>query len=363
MKKLTALVLSVLLVFGLSLTAFAQNDPPAKTVTVSIASANVAGLPIPSAFDDHGNVVPRTQKEMGQLLNESGIDVICVQEDFQFHGILAKQMTNYPYQTFTSGGVPVGSGVNIFSKYPIYNVERHSWEHFNGIWDAANDALTPKGFVKATVDVDGVLLDVYDLHADANGSIPDCLAKKAQWGELLDFIAEHSAGRSVAITGDWNACLHTDIPCDLYPIMIEGAGFKDGWSEYCNDGVYFTGYLSQAEVNAYNEKFGGYYWGKWDSVERLLYRNGDDGANLICTDFRYVDYNKLGGYDYEGLTDHNVMYSTLTIETDNYVRPDVDLVVETRRPLGERLRYGVQMVLRCFKLMFEGALELLFKAM
>ena len=270
MKKYIKIIISFLLVLALMLgvgtIAFAEENTSNK---LTIISSNVAGLPIPSKFDKDGKVVPKTQKIMGEMLNNSGIDIICVQEDFQYHAILAKQMTNYPYQTYTSGGVPVGDGLNIFSKYPIYNIERVEWEAYNGILDAANDGLTPKGFLKCTVDFNGVLVDVYDTHLDANGSLADCAAKKAQLEQLKAYINENSKDMPVVITGDMNIAMHCDINAEFYPVMIENGGFKDAWSEYCNDGVYFTSRLSP-EVNAeYEAKFGGNYWGRWDSVERV----------------------------------------------------------------------------------------------
>ena len=189
MKKTFKIMLSTLLALVLLISvgtvAFAEDENVNITEdNLSVMSANVAGLPIPSKFDKDGKVVPKTQKILGQLLNTSGVDIICVQEDFQYHSILAAQMKNYPYTTYTSGGVPVGDGMNIYSKYPIYNVERVAWEVFNGILDAANDGLTPKGFLKCTVDFNGVLVDVYDTHLDANGSLADCAAKKAQLEQL-----------------------------------------------------------------------------------------------------------------------------------------------------------------------------------
>ena len=54
------------------------------------------------------------------FVNKSGYDIICVQEDFGYHDTLAATMTDYPYQTYTSGGVPVGDGLNVFSKYRLY---------------------------------------------------------------------------------------------------------------------------------------------------------------------------------------------------------------------------------------------------
>ena len=118
MKKTFKIILSatlaIMMLLSVGTAAFAEDDTPNITESsLSVMSANVAGLPIPSKFDKDGKVVPKTQKILGQLLNESGVDIICVQEDFQYHAILAAQMKNYPYTTFTSGGVPVGDGMNI----------------------------------------------------------------------------------------------------------------------------------------------------------------------------------------------------------------------------------------------------------
>lgn len=345
-KKILSLLLAVIMLMTVGVTAFA-GDGAENTKKFTIISSNVAGLPIPAIFDDNGRVVSKTEKIMGQLLNESGVDIICVQEDFQYHSVLAAQMTNYPYTTFTSGGVPVGDGLNIFSKYPIYNIDRVAWEEFNGILDAANDGLTPKGFLKATVDIDGVLVDVYDIHADANGSYEDCMAKKAQFKQLCAYMDENSAGRPIAITGDYNATLHGDIAAELYPIMIKEAGFQDGWTLFCNDGVYFTGYLTQEETAYYDAKWGGFYWGRWDSVERLLFRDGD-GTNMTVTDFKYIDYNQLAG---QQVTDHNVMVGELTIDTTEYVRPDMELNTETKKSAAWTFGHTIEMFFRSLTLL------------
>lgn len=352
-KKILALLLAAIMLFAVGTAAFAEDG---TTTKFSIISSNVAGLPIPSMFDENGKKVPVTQKIMGQQLNESGIDIICVQEDFQFHSILAEQMTNYPYTTYTSGGVPVGDGMNIFSKYPIYNVDRIAWEEFNGILDAANDGLTPKGFLKCTADINGVLVDIYDIHVDANGSYEDCMAKKAQFNQLCKYMDENSADRPIAIVGDYNATLHGDIAAELYPIMIQDAGFSDGWTVFCNDGVYFTNYLSTEETAYYDAKWGGYYWGRWDSVERLLFRDGG-GAKLSVTDFRYIDYNELAG---QPLTDHNVMAGELTIDTTDYARPALELNTEAKKPAIWSLTHTVKMFVRCISLLLKDLFTKLF---
>ena len=97
MKKTFKIILSTLLALVLLISvgtvAFAEDEDVNITEDkLSVMSANVAGLPIPSKFDKDGKVVPKTQKILGQLLNTSGVDIICVQEDFQYHAILAAQM-------------------------------------------------------------------------------------------------------------------------------------------------------------------------------------------------------------------------------------------------------------------------------
>ena len=349
-RSVFAFLLTVILLLSMQTAASAAEET--KAVRLTVLSANVSGLPIPSVFSEDGKVVPKTQPILGGLLNESGADIVCVQEDFQFHNLLAGEMKSYPYSTFTTGGIPVGSGLNIFSKYPIYNVEQVPWEKANGILEAGADALTPKGFLKCTVDVQGVLLDVYDIHVDAYGSYEDCLAKKAQFIQLCTYIDKYSAGRPVAITGDMNVTLHSDIPSEFYPIMIQSAGFSDGWAEFCNGGIYFTGALSEEQTAFYNEKWGGYYWGKWDSVERLLYRD-TDGVKISATDFRYENYNDLAG---QILTDHSMMIGELTLETTDYMRPETELQAPQKQPFAQRFVHAVKMVLRSLSLIFSDLL-------
>ena len=255
-------------------------------------------------------------------------------------------MKNYPYTTFTSGGVPVGDGMNIYSKYPIYNVERVAWEVFNGILDAANDGLTPKGFMKCTVDFNGILIDLYDVHSDANGSPNDVKAKHAQNEQLAAYIDKNSADRPVIITGDMNVYTHSEQDVGIYEIYVSREGFDDGWTMFCHDGIYFEHNVTWQERQELEQRYGGGPWGRWDSAERLLYR-GNSSIGFEVTDFRYDDYNALAG---QPVSDHNMMVCELKVTATDYVRPEMELNVETRRPLAERLSHGVKMVFRCLKL-------------
>ncbi len=318
-KKVLSLFLSALLIAALAVPALAANAAPVDE-TVSFLCYNVAGLPIPSAFSPTKKVVPTATKKIGQVLNDCGCDLIAVQEDFQYHSILARQMTNYPYQTYTSGGIPVGDGLNIFSKYPLYNVERVAWNEAYGIFTQGADELTPKGFIKCTVDYKGLLFDFYNIHIDAFGSEIDCVYKVKQFNQLLDYITENSTGRSVMITGDYNAVMHSDVNARLYPIMIEGGGFRDAWCEVVNNGDYFQGDNKYELINQYNAQYNGDYWGFWDSVERMLYRDGDLRLTALTNEYEmYVDESG------NPLSDHASCRFDFRFTAESYARPAIEL--------------------------------------
>jgi exonuclease III len=359
-KKLIAIILTVSMLSAFACFSYAEDGSEKKSVSLSIISSNVDGLPIPSFVTKDKRSVPTSEKLIGQQLNNSGYDIVCVQEDFQYHSILAKQMTNYKYDTYTSGGIPVGDGVNIFSKYPIYNIERVTWTDFNGILDAANDGLTPKGFVKCTADVNGVLVDIYDIHVDANGSEADCKAKEKQFNQLAAYISANSADRPVLITGDYNATLHCDYLANMYEIMIVGNGFKDAWAEVKNNGNYFRSDGATDLINQWYAQYNGQYWGIWDSVERLLYKSGA-GATVTATDFSYEE-PKSSEVSYT-LSDHNIMKSTVEIDTTNYVRPDITLTAPTDTTTSYKITHGIKMVVRCLSLIIGDLLVRLGKKM
>lgn len=101
--------------------ASAQTAGTFNTITF-----NVAGLP------DflNGNEIPGDKTtntaRIGQLLTQYDIDLIHVQEDFNFHATLYANDA-HPHRTPTSGGVPFGSGLNTLSNFPYVDFERVKW--------------------------------------------------------------------------------------------------------------------------------------------------------------------------------------------------------------------------------------------
>ena len=310
---------------------------------LSLISANVSGLP--AFLSKYDRDVPTAQKTLGEMLNKSGYDIICVQEDFGYHETLAATMTNYPYETYTSGGVPVGDGLNIFSKYPLYNLERVAWEKYNGVFADGADALTPKGFIKCTVDVNGVLIDLYNVHGDAYRTDADQLAKKAQLTQLTEYIEENSAQRPIIITGDTNLTFHNDPLSDFHRIMISEGGFTDCWVEVKNGGNYMQSETDLPLIQSWYDKFGGHDWGRWDSVERALYRNGD-GIRFSPSRFEYVIYTDRND-QIKALTDHRIMECILEIDASDYQKPAMALSEPKKPSVFYSFFHGAAMLLRC----------------
>ncbi len=300
MKKLVCILLSiVMLVSAFSVIGYAEED---DIITAKFLNCNVAGLPDFNALLGKGTKdVKKNEQELGAIFNASDIDVIAVQEDFNYHDYLFNEMTNYKYSTKTSGGVPGGDGLNVYSRNAvIYDEKRIEWDSsYGGI--AEGDSLTPKGILYTVLDFgNGVTVDFYDLHADAFGGVGNSLSRASQYIQLLNIINEQSAGRPVIITGDFNTSIHLKgsgedgVDEDMLYKMTKQYGFKDAWVEVCNNGDYDN-------FSEWYEKYPSNYWGVWDSVEKFYYRDGSD-IKIDAETFEYMATVNSNG---ESISDHN----------------------------------------------------------
>ena len=268
MKKTCSLLLCVLLCFACAYPAFAE-DAASDEGTLKIVSYNVDGLPIPAFATSENRDPIACSKKIPPVLNALNADIIAVQEDFNFHYIHKKGI-DMPYKTMHPGGIPFGDGLNFFSKFPMYNVTREAWNDAYGILDSSADQLTPKGFLYAAMEIaDGVYVDVYDLHADADDGEGDVAARLSEFRQLLDFIDRVSADHAVIIVGDINARF-LQLENKMQEMFIEGEGFKEIWIELENGGNY---YLTPEDEARFNAQYSS-WWGYWDSAEKLFYRDG-----------------------------------------------------------------------------------------
>lgn len=134
-----------------------------KTGKFDLLTYNVAGLP--PIFNN--NEVPGDKgtnaNSIGSILAKQAYDVVHLQEDFNYHASIYKT-DSHAHRTPTSGGVPFGDGLNTVANYNWANFARKKWKKCNL---NSGDCLTPKGFTYMRMNIDGIEVDLYNLHADA----------------------------------------------------------------------------------------------------------------------------------------------------------------------------------------------------
>lgn len=203
-------------------------DPPSGEF--SALSYNVAGLPQEVSQVNPEDHIPL----ISPLLDE--YDIVLTQEDFDwwqpsldtldfanYHTRLRAE-TNHPYQSELHPGpdavgldVPterpslmVGDGLGLLARFPFDEFRRIPWD---GCAPDAADCLAMKGFAMARIEVaPGVVIDFYNLHAEAGGEVEDNAVRAAGFEQLAAYIEQNSAGKAIILGGDTN--LHTDPESD-----------------------------------------------------------------------------------------------------------------------------------------------------
>ncbi|KAJ4307294.1 hypothetical protein N0V88_000677 [Collariella sp. IMI 366227] len=255
----------------------------------NVLSMNVAGLP--AWLNNNG--VPGDKTEVAALIGtkfaESGYDVIQVQEDFNYHAHIYRTDT-HPYRTPTSGGVPIGSGLNTLSNLPWTSFRRIKWDKCSDI--SAADCFTPKGFTFMRIALSGgdpssnsttTYTDFYNIHADAGTSSADFKARQSNIAQVASYISLHSTGNAVVIYGDLNSLYSradTAVRALLDGTSAAGPGWHDVWVDLVKGGVVPPG-ATQCGVPAVNEQC--------ETLDKVIYRQADGSV----------------------LTDHNPVWAVL----------------------------------------------------
>ncbi len=320
-RRVCALLLMTALLFSFSACSGAPSekipsvrDPSARTI--SLINYNVAGLP--KIFGNQAENVGANQKKIGAQLAERDFDIAAVQEDFGYHKHLLSGLgDSYEYRTVHSGGVPGGDGLNIYSRYPLYNETRTPWETAYGIIDDGADEMTPKGILYTLIALeDGVYLDFYDIHADAYGDEGSISAREAQFKQLAALLQSRSFDRPVIITGDFNTSVHHENDSGLYLNLMAECDLTDVWIALNNDGDTedFSTHINSSE--------------RWDAIEKVLYRSGG-GVELIPTAFAYEWPTDENG---ASLSDHPAAVCSFiyTLSADYKLTPEPMSVTERR---------------------------------
>ena len=142
--------------------------------------------------------------EIGSYLNNSGADVLVLQE--VFHGrarrALRKELKSiYPYQTkkgpVTWLGIP--SGVVFFSKMPIVKEKRISFSFSKG-----SDRLAKKGAVLVTFEKNGQQINILGTHLQAGSEISRKKIRTTQIDEIKNIVNEIDSSSVLIYAGDFN---------------------------------------------------------------------------------------------------------------------------------------------------------------
>ena len=297
MKKMLALFLCLLLALSFATSAFAADAP--KTGTLQMLAYNVSGIPLVGDFQ--GSVFTTTNdraKKIGTLLNGTDVDFISVEEDFNGHPHLAKQMTKYPYCSYTSGGLAQGQGLNAFSAHPLYNIERIKWNCEYGTLSGSSDALSNKGFLYSLMELlPGVYIHVITVHCDAGYEPLSIRARSTNFQQLASYINTNlNDGRALIVQGDFNFKFKRALRDDLVGNLLEPTGLRDVWAELSNNG------LTDIHDPAFRTDIDG------DDLDRVLYRSG---KNVTLAPVSKT-VPPLTGDNGERYTDHNPMLTSFT---------------------------------------------------
>ncbi|MEU7907344.1 jacalin-like lectin [Actinoplanes sp. NPDC049118] len=222
LRNLTA---ATLLIAGAILVpAVPAAAAPPPSGSFSILSYNIAGLPEPLSGSEPAVNTPI----IGQRIRP--YDIVHVQEDFNYHAALYANDT-HPHRTPTSGPAAFGDGLNTLSGHPYSDLLRDDWDGCNG-----TDCLTPKGFTwSRTRLAEGVLIDFYNVHANAGSTNADLSARRANISELSAFIAANSAGNAVIVAGDTNT--RYTRAGDNIRDLLSANGLTDAWVQEERGGV------------------------------------------------------------------------------------------------------------------------------
>ncbi|MGW2418577.1 jacalin-like lectin [Streptomyces sp. NPDC001709] len=189
-------LLGALAAGALALTGLTLSAGPAQAAgsgTFNVLTYNVAGLPEGLSSSHPATNTPLISPRLARY------DIVDVQEDFNYHSALYAG-DDHPYRTATSGGAGIGDGLNTLSRYPFEDFERVKWNDCTG-----TNCLTPKGFTLARVRLaEGVYVDLYNLHPNADDTDDALAARRANITQLSEFIRANSAGNAVIVMGDTN---------------------------------------------------------------------------------------------------------------------------------------------------------------
>jgi len=282
----------------------------------SIATLNVDGLPHrvmevntnPNGPGDAGSA------RIGKYLLQKGYDLVMMQEDFNYHGVISVLLEDdYRLDEWTGDVGLEGHKIDFLhlqnhrfecdglmacwkNDLLVTPAPRTAWKQSFGKFSHANDEMVTKGFRRYDVTLrGGQRIVVYNAHMDASDindrmeqkDAKDKAARIAQWEQLKEDVLLQLDTRPIIIVGDMNS---------LY-------GYDD---------------MQEAFVDAINETGRGTISDVWkelqqenETYDKILYINPATGTKIEPVAFTLDTV----GYRYEGrpLGDHYPVSATFRV--------------------------------------------------
>lgn len=326
MKKLKVISMTVILSLCVSLTVFGQETYE----QFSLVTLNVDGLPQkilmlklnPDGPGDAGSA------RIGKYLANKGYDLVMMQEDFNYHGVLSVLLEDdYKFDTWTGDVGIDGHEIDFLhlqnhrfecdglmacwkNDLQVMPANRIPWTQSFGKFSHANDELVTKGFRRYDVTLrGGEHILVYNMHMDAtlgedeaegNGA-KDHEARMAQWNQLKEDVLQHLASQPIIITGDLNSLYGRDEVKQAFIDVINESGrgtVSDVWVELQRSGVYPSGEYTEATAGD-------------ETLDKILYINPVMGTSIQPISIT-IDRD---GYMYDGrpLGDHYPVAATFQV--------------------------------------------------
>ncbi|MDO4491091.1 MAG: hypothetical protein Q4B85_08500 [Lachnospiraceae bacterium] len=320
LKKITAMFLAAGLTCAcLPATAMAAEETVSGSFTA--AAMNVDGLPqtiLGISLNKDGPGSDGT-KQISQAIAAKGWDVFSVSEDFNYHTELMSSLGNYTagkYRGKVSGLTNNTDGLNLIWKngYTVTGETCVPWEvkYSSGIFNTGNgaDHMIDKGyrFYQMTF-AEGVTVDFYILHMDADSDPEDIAAREAELQQMVTAIKKSDNHNPIIVMGDTN-CRYTREHLETGFIDAINADprftIADGWIEKCKNGIY-------PEYGSASLMVGELGYVDGEIVDKMFYiNNTDSDVTLTLDSFKVdTDFNKA---DDTPLADHYPVVGTFTYE-------------------------------------------------
>ncbi|XP_051176824.1 putative neutral sphingomyelinase isoform X2 [Leptopilina boulardi] len=329
-----------------------------EEITLKVLSLNCWGIPYVSK-----NRTARMDAIADKLINDE-FDIVCLQEIWSildFKMFKSRTQEQLPYSHYFYSGV-VGSGVCVFSRYPILDVMFHRWS-VNGYVHKIHhgDWFGGKGVGLCKVRVQNMDINVYiaHLHAEYDRENDEYTAHRVlQAFDTAQFIRMTKGGADAVILG---GDLNTE-PQDLaYRLICGIAGLHDS----CSNNSTFIG-TNECAKNSYTCSSLVNKMPNGKRIDYILYL-GSNKFTVQVVDF-YLPFPERVPQKNYSYSDHEAIMAHLKISKGENLTSNIDVRDSLKEAINicglalksvrrQRIWYLIFSLLLAIPLMYSMGLE------